>query len=179
MLHVLSFRASVCRQYGHLCIGFLRVWTSCALLAVVPCFRHLSRILSVWTLFLCFVDTHCDAWFGLCWAHLPVCVDTHSGTIVLPSNLHHFVNTRCNLLPILLWHLVCRVDDYWLGYKLFCYAYYSRSVQHEAEFRESKLGACFFPPSCFVCHSLWDSLPFPMPSTSTFIVPLMAARMLP
>ena len=35
---------------------------------------------------------------------------------------------------------VCRVDDYWLGYKLFCYAYYAHSFQHEAEFRQSKLG---------------------------------------
>lgn len=35
----------------------------------------------------------------------------------------------------------CRVADYWEGYKLFCYAYHSHSVRHEAEFRESKLGS--------------------------------------
>ena len=38
---------------------------------------------------------------------------------------------------------VCRVEDYWVGYKLFCYAYYSHSVSHEFEFRLSKLGWCF------------------------------------
>ena len=37
---------------------------------------------------------------------------------------------------------VCRVDDYWEGYKLFCYAYYSHSCIHETEFRQSKLGSC-------------------------------------
>lgn len=37
--------------------------------------------------------------------------------------------------------LYFRVEDYWRGYKLFCYAYYSKSVAHEAEFRNSKLGA--------------------------------------
>ena len=40
---------------------------------------------------------------------------------------------------------VCRVEDYWLGYKLFCYAYYSHSISHESEFRLSKLGLCIFP----------------------------------
>lgn len=34
----------------------------------------------------------------------------------------------------------CRVEDYWLGYKLFCYAFYSQSLEHEAEFRQSKMG---------------------------------------
>ena len=37
---------------------------------------------------------------------------------------------------------LCRVQDYWQGYKLFCYAYYSHSREHESEFRESKLGSC-------------------------------------
>ena len=40
---------------------------------------------------------------------------------------------------------VCRVDDYWLGYKLFCYAYYAHSFQHEAEFWQSKLGWWIVP----------------------------------
>jgi hypothetical protein len=34
----------------------------------------------------------------------------------------------------------CRVHDFWEGYKLFCYGYYSNSCQHESEFRASKLG---------------------------------------
>lgn len=38
---------------------------------------------------------------------------------------------------------VSRVQDYWEGYKLFCYSYYSHSVAHENEFRDSKLGAWF------------------------------------
>ena len=37
---------------------------------------------------------------------------------------------------------VCRPEDYWLGYKLFCFAYYSHSIQHELEFENSKLGSC-------------------------------------
>ena len=40
---------------------------------------------------------------------------------------------------------VCRVEDYWLGYKLFCYAYYSHSVTHQNKFKVSKLGWCIFP----------------------------------
>ena len=39
---------------------------------------------------------------------------------------------------------VCRVADYWLGYKLYCYAYYAHSFEHEAEFRQSKLGWWMF-----------------------------------
>ena len=27
-----------------------------------------------------------------------------------------------------------RVEDYWEGYKLFCYSYYSHLVPHEEEF---------------------------------------------
>lgn len=37
-------------------------------------------------------------------------------------------------------HSMCRVEDYWIGYKLFCFAYYSNSRQHESEFEQSKLG---------------------------------------
>lgn len=40
-----------------------------------------------------------------------------------------------------LWMFVCRADDYWEGFKLFCYGYYSHSLQHEHEFRECKLGS--------------------------------------
>jgi hypothetical protein len=44
----------------------------------------------------------------------------------------------------------CRVEDYWEGYKLFCYAYYSHSAQHESEFQQSKLGTLFAPSFRFV-----------------------------
>lgn len=43
---------------------------------------------------------------------------------------------------------VHRVEDYWRGYKLFCYGYYSHSSRHVQEFRESKLGACISSPPC-------------------------------
>jgi hypothetical protein len=33
-----------------------------------------------------------------------------------------------------------RAEDFWVGYKLFCYVFYSNSSEHEADFRESKLG---------------------------------------
>ena len=33
------------------------------------------------------------------------------------------------------------VEDYWEGYKAFCYAYYSHSVPHESAFRATKLGS--------------------------------------
>ena len=35
---------------------------------------------------------------------------------------------------------VCRAEDFWQGYKLFSYAYYSHSRAHETEFRATKLG---------------------------------------
>ena len=39
-------------------------------------------------------------------------------------------------------YVVCvrRVEDYWEGYKLFCYAYYAHSMPHESLFRQTKLG---------------------------------------
>ena len=42
----------------------------------------------------------------------------------------------------------CRAEDYWQGYKLFCFAYYSHSKEHEAEFRHSKLGSLNSPKLC-------------------------------
>ena len=42
-----------------------------------------------------------------------------------------------------LWHCRCSAEDFWHGYKLFCYAFYSHSEPHEAEFRATKLGAFF------------------------------------
>jgi hypothetical protein len=47
--------------------------------------------------------------------------------------------------------LFFRVDDYWHGYKLFCYAYYSNSVAHEGNFRRSKLGALQSTLSNCIC----------------------------
>ena len=53
---------------------------------------------------------------------------------------------------------VRRAEDYWRGYKLFCFAYYSHSVRHEAEFRATKMGLrlCCFPRRLgffsFCCH---------------------------
>lgn len=72
-----------------------------------------------------------------------------------------------------------RVEDYWEGYKLFCYSYYSHSVPHEVEFRRCKLGAFFWRPpllfspwhvflllvpcmracTCYECLCLISSLP--------------------
>ena len=49
--------------------------------------------------------------------------------------------SKLNYASIDLRECVHRVEDYWQGYKLFCYAYYLHSAQHESEFRESKLGA--------------------------------------
>jgi hypothetical protein len=40
---------------------------------------------------------------------------------------------------------VSRVEDYWEGYKLFCYAYFSHSLQHESAFKQTKLGSWFCP----------------------------------
>ena len=39
--------------------------------------------------------------------------------------------------------------NYWQGYKLFCYVYYSHSLQHESQFRHSKLGSCIPYSHCF------------------------------
>ena len=57
-----------------------------------------------------------------------------------------------------------RAEDYWRGYKLFCFAYYSHSLEHVWEFRESKLGACasslpcclrFLPSNCNFASKLF------------------------
>ena len=49
---------------------------------------------------------------------------------------------------------VRRVADYWEGYKLFCYAFYSHSSRHESEFEQSKLGSCLSFGVCFVSARL-------------------------
>ena len=45
---------------------------------------------------------------------------------------------------------VCRVEDYWQGYKLFCYAYYSHSLQHESEFSNPNWVRAFAPLFVFL-----------------------------
>lgn len=52
---------------------------------------------------------------------------------------------RINVCHIEFRLCACRVEDYWQGYKLFCFAYYSHSEEHEAEFRHSKLGSMNSP----------------------------------
>lgn len=72
-------------------------------------------------------------------------------------------DTDCNpphLLFVTIRICVCRVVDYWEGYKLFCYAFYSHSFQHEAEFEHSKLGSCFSFVVCFFSRNLSMILPF-------------------
>ena len=51
------------------------------------------------------------------------------------------------------WPCRCSAADFWHGYKIFCYAYYSHSAPHECEFRETKLGECC-PPPIFCFHLL-------------------------
>ena len=51
------------------------------------------------------------------------------------------------------WPCRCSAADFWHGYKIFCYAYYSHSAPHECEFRETKLGECC-PPPVFCFHLL-------------------------
>ena len=61
---------------------------------------------------------------------------------------------------------VCSVQDYWEGYKLFCYAYYSHSVQHEYEFLQSKLGSLLAHTICLF-------------SIAWFYTALLLSRLLP
>ena len=75
---------------------------------------------------------------------------------------HVWMFVGYELLDFLL--CVCRVEDYWIGYKLFCFAYYSNSHQHEAEFEHSKLGGfiAYIVFAYYVCaipclpRFLWD-----------------------
>lgn len=56
-----------------------------------------------------------------------------------PLPATHVLTIVCSvILPLAL--CVYRAEDYWIGYKLFCFAYYLNSRQHEAEFEHSKLG---------------------------------------
>ena len=60
-------------------------------------------------------------------------IQTHSWCVMVLPHMH--------LFHIDLRMYVCRAEDYWEGYKLFCYAYYSHSLRHELEFHQSKLGS--------------------------------------
>ena len=74
-------------------------------------------------------------------SHLAVCTSTQTLGSLLPDELLASVNsTLCHIDSCM--H-DCRVDDYWEGYKLFCYAFYSHSLLHESEFWHCKLGALF------------------------------------
>ena len=57
--------------------------------------------------------------------------------------------------------LVCRPEDYWEGYKMFCYAYYSHSSVHESEFRNSKLGSLSSLSLLIQCKYWWVFLVVP------------------
>ena len=50
---------------------------------------------------------------------------------------------------------VCSIQDYWEGYKLLCYAYYSHSMQHEYDFQQSKLGSLLAYSICFFSLGCW------------------------
>ena len=58
------------------------------------------------------------------------------------------------LLCVTFQAFVRRVADYWEGYKLFCYAFYSHSSRHESEFEHTKLGSCLSFGLCFVSACL-------------------------
>lgn len=63
-------------------------------------------------------------------------------SVVFCSHSKQLTHMCCVCLRFVdLWPCRCRVEDYWHGYKQFCYAYYSHSLAHESEFRESKSGA--------------------------------------
>ena len=64
--------------------------------------------------------------------HIRCLLSMHSKCVLMCSGVCLCFVTRLEC--------VCRVADYWEGYKLFCYAFYSHSLQHEFEFRQSKLG---------------------------------------
>ena len=65
--------------------------------------------------------------------------------IVMNPCTNFFFTALANVDRIVTRLCVCRVEDYWHGYKLFCYSFYSHSVVHESEFRRSKLGAANLP----------------------------------
>lgn len=71
-----------------------------------------------------------------CHRSLKLCIAVHN-----PVCFGFVTKTRC----------FCRVADYWEGYKLFCFAYYSHSLQHETEFQHSKLGSFLGCPAYVLC----------------------------
>jgi hypothetical protein len=98
-----------------------------------PCLRTVAQ-----------TRAHAMRWerFGPKFRVLVVGCGFHSGCWVFFGSPIMSMVPRCDVLGFKVpMRLFSRVDDYWHGYKLFCYAYYSNSVAHEAEFRHSKLGA--------------------------------------
>jgi hypothetical protein len=90
------------------------------------------------------ISTHPEMLVAFCLpsAHDRSCASAQSIIFVLAKLLSRQVVT--------IRVFVCRVDDYWEGYKLFCYAFYSHSSQHELEFEHSKLGSLISIVVCFV-----------------------------
>ena len=79
-------------------------------------------------------DLRRPLFFPLHPVHNRTAVSVHSCTVVVAT----LGNILCHIDSCL--H-VCRVEDYWVGYKFFCFAFYSHSLQHESEFWQCKLGA--------------------------------------
>ena len=63
-----------------------------------------------------------------------------SGIVAVHQYLQQHVLTFVGSVLLSLPMCAYRAEDYWIGYKFFCFAYYSNSQQHEAEFEHSKLG---------------------------------------
>ena len=102
----------------------------------------------------------------------PFCQRLYRLAISYSASILYLMQTHFIIAMVLahmhLYHIdrrmyVCRAEDYWEGYKLFCYAYYSHSLQHELQFQQSKLGlsmswapssscASYFQSSCHVCY---------------------------
>ena len=86
-------------------------------------------------------------------------------------------STCSNSWFVIFWIYVCRVEDYWEGYKLFCYAYYLHSFQHESEFQQSELGSWFCSINLVFVVVYWFALPFRAPMTRYCMWLLMASTM--
>ena len=106
------------------------MWSALVEIAAVPLF---------WVVYMWVFATSFDA------AHAIVCVSP--GLYGHRTCLQGL--TCLGLMFVCVHGAFCRVHDYWRGYKLFCYAFYSQSGSHESEFKDSKLGSWF--PS-FVCY---------------------------
>ena len=77
---------------------------------------------------------------GTPWVLFSSCVCNQAFVVMYPCT-SIFFSAILNVCHIQIQLFAGRVEDFWQGYKLFCYAFYSHSVEHESEFRHSKLGA--------------------------------------